>query len=144
MEPNSRIQAQEWVENAKNFYKAVGKKLALAEFSDPEGMFVKGDLYIFVLDANGTMLAHGINKKFIGENFMEVKDSDDKYFIREIVESAEIDQSGWVEYKWYNPVTKEWIPKATYFERVDDLILCGAVYESLAQSGANERRLRVI
>jgi hypothetical protein len=128
MKSNSRNQAQEWVENAKHFYRSAGRKLALAEFSDPNGMFVRGEMYIFVLDSQGTMLAHGINNKFIGENLMEIKDSDGKFFIREIIDSADIDRSGWVEYKWFNPETKEWIPKITYFEVVDDLILCSAVY----------------
>ena len=59
---------------------------------------------------------------------MEVKDSDEKFFIREIVESASMDGSGFVEYKWFHPTTKEWIPKITYFEVVDDLIMCSAIY----------------
>jgi signal transduction histidine kinase len=128
MKSNSGNQAQEWVENAKNYYRSAGRKLALAEFSDPKGMFVRGEMYIFVLDSKGTMLAHGINKRYIGENFMEVKDSDEKFFIKEIIELATMDRSGWVEYKWFNPTTKEWDPKITYFEVVDDLIICSAVY----------------
>jgi cytochrome c len=125
---NAQEAAQEWVENAKNFYLSAGKKMALAEFSDPDGMFARGEMYIYVLDLHGTMLAHGINKKFVGEDFMHFTDSDGKAFIREIVESAEMEESSWVEYKWYNPVTKQWNFKKTYFEVVDDLILCSAVY----------------
>ena len=33
-----------------------------------------------------------------------------------------------MEYKWYNPVTKEMKPKRVYFEKVDDLIFCGGIY----------------
>ena len=128
MGPNSRQHAQEWVQNAKNYYRSVGRKLALAEFSDPNGMFTQGEMYIFVLDSNGKMVAHGIHSKHIGENFMEVSDADGKFFTKEIIETAGIDGSGWVEYKWFNPVTKEWMPKATYFEVVDDLILCASGY----------------
>jgi hypothetical protein len=129
------------VENARNFYESAGRKLALAEYSDPCGMFVKGDLYIFVLDTNGIMLAHGINKRFVGENFMEVKDSEGKYFIREIVESAMMDGRGIVEYKWFNPETKEWSPKTTYFEIVDDLIICAADYE--VDRAGNSRNVEI-
>jgi signal transduction histidine kinase len=128
MKANSRNLAKEWVENAKNYYRSAGRRLALAEFSDPDGMFVRGEMYIYVLDSKGTMLAHGNNNRLIGENLMEFKDLDGKFFIKEIIESANLDQSGWVEYKWFNPTTKEWIPKMTYFEVVDDLILCSAVY----------------
>jgi hypothetical protein len=125
MESDSRDQARQWVESAKNYYRSTGRKLALAEFSDPSGMFVRSEMYIFVLDFKGTMLAHGANSKFIGENFMEVKDPDGKFFIKEIIEAANMDPSGWVGYKWFNPATKEWTPKTTYFEVVDDMILCG-------------------
>jgi hypothetical protein len=120
--------AKYWVEQAKNFYKAAGKRIALAEFSNPNGMFIQGELYIYVLSARGTMLAHGVNEKFVGEEFLGLTDSDGKFFIREIVDLANEKGSGWVEYKWYHPVTKEWRPKIAYFEKVDDLIICSAVY----------------
>ena len=125
MESNSQDQSQQWVENAKNYYRSTGRKLALAEFSDPNGMFVRDEMYIFVLDFEGTMLAHGINSKYVGENFTEVKDPDGRFFIKEIIEAANMEPNGWVEYKWFNPATKEWDSKTTYFEVVDDLILCG-------------------
>ena len=128
MKANSLNHAQDWVENAKNFYRLTGRELALAEFSNPNGMFSRGEMYIFVLDSKGTMLAHGAYDKFVGKDFMEVQDSDEKFFIRDIVESAAMDGNGFVEYKWFHPTSKEWIPKTTYFEMVDDLILCSAVY----------------
>ena len=57
MKANSLNHAQDWVENAKNFYRLTGRELALAEFSNPNGMFTRGEMYIFVLDSKGTMLA---------------------------------------------------------------------------------------
>jgi signal transduction histidine kinase len=56
-------------------------------------------------------------------------DSDGKKFIREIVETANAEGSGWVDYKWYHPVSKEWFTKTAYFEKVDDLIIVSAVYK---------------
>jgi cytochrome c len=121
--------AEKWVQNARNFYLSAGPKIALAEFSDPNGMFAHDEMYIFVLNFDGVMLAHGVNPKFVGENFMHFTDSDGKAFIKEIVEAAQMEESSWVEYKWYNPATREWTPKNVYFERVDDLIFCSAVYK---------------
>jgi signal transduction histidine kinase len=128
MESGSRNQAKQWIEKAKNFYRSFGKNLALVEFSASDGMFVKSDLYIFVLDSLGTMLAHGNNKKLIGENIMEAKDSEGRCFIREIVESATLNGHGSVDYTWYHPMTKDWSPRSAYFEVVDDLIFCATVY----------------
>jgi signal transduction histidine kinase len=129
MSPRPQIDAKEWVKNAVAFYESSGKRIALAAFTDPYGMFVQAELYIYVLNPTGTMLAHGINEKFVGEAFLELMDSDGKKFIREIVETANANGSGWVDYKWYHPVIREWLPKAAYFEKVDDLIIVSAVYK---------------
>ncbi len=129
MSPRTPDDAKGWVEEAKNFYVASGKRIALAEFGRPNGSFVKDELYIFVLGSKGTMLAHGVNEKFVGEEFIHLKDSDGKHFIKEIVSGANGKGSGWVEYKWFHPLTKEVLPKTVYFEKIDDLIICCGVYK---------------
>jgi len=128
MSLRTKDDARDWVNNAKSFYKAAGKRIALAEFSNPSGMFVQGEMYIYVLNQKGTMLAHGINEKFVGEDFIDLTDSDGKKFIIDIVDAANSEGKGWVEYKWYHPTTKQWLPKAAYFEKVDDLIIVSAIY----------------
>lgn len=121
--------AKRWVENAVAFYKASGKRIALAEYTNPNGQFVQDEMYLYALNPKGTMLAHGVNEKFVGEEFIDIMDYDGKSFIKEIVEIANTKGSGWVEYKWYNPVTKEVLPKIVYFRKVDDLIICSGVYK---------------
>ena len=95
--------AKYWVGQAIRFYECVGRDVALAEFSNPNGMFVQDELYVFVLDLKGTMVAHGLNERFVGLDFSQVKDSDGKAFNKEILENAESKGSGWVRYKWYHP-----------------------------------------
>lgn len=124
----SKQKAKEWVANAIAFYKASGKEIALAEFTNPNGPFVKDEMYIFVLDSQGNMVAHGINEKYANKSFLDLKDSMGKNFIREIVDTANANGSGWVDYQWYNPVTKETKPKSLYFEKIDDLIICSGIY----------------
>ena len=121
--------AKGWVTKAVDFYKAAGKRIALAEFTNPGGRFVKDELYIYVLNPKGTMLAHGVNERFVGEEFADLKDTDGKSFIKEILDTAKKKGSGWVEYKWHDPKTKEVLPKTAYFEKVDDLIICSGVYK---------------
>ncbi|MGZ6250348.1 MAG: cache domain-containing protein, partial [Syntrophales bacterium] len=100
-------EAKQFVKKAIAFYKKAGKAVAMAEFTNQKGPFVDGEQYVFVLNLKGTMLAHGVNEKYIGMDFCDVKDSDGRSFIREIVEVANTKGSGFVDYKWYNPVTKE-------------------------------------
>jgi len=128
MSKRAKEDAKHWVEKAAAFYKTSGKRIALAEYTNPNGQFVQDEMYIYVLNARGTMLAHGVNERFVGEDFSELKDADGKSFIREILDKANTEGSGWVTYKWYNPVTKEVWPKTAYFKKVDDLIICSGVY----------------
>ncbi|HYA42324.1 MAG TPA: cache domain-containing protein [Syntrophobacteraceae bacterium] len=121
-------EAEEWVERAKAFYAATGKEIALAEFTNPRGQFVKNQQYIFVMDLEGNMLAHGMNEFFVGKNFMGVKDLDGKKFVGEIIKTAREKGAGWTEYKWTDPVTKKVLPKNLYFEKVDDVIICCGTY----------------
>ena len=126
-------EAKQFVKKAIAFYKKAGKAVALAEFTNQKGPFVAGEQYVFVLNLKGTMLAHGVNEKYIGMDFCDVKDSDGRSFIREIVEVTNTKGSGFVDYKWYNPVTKEDLVKHVYFEKVDDVIICSGVYAEMWQ-----------
>ncbi len=121
--------AMEWVERAKAFYKATGKEIAIAEFTNPKGQFVQNQHYIFALDLKGVMLAHGINRWYTGKDFIAVKDTNGKPFVREIVDTAQEKGSGWIDYKWFDPVTKRELPKDVYFEKVDDVIICCGTYK---------------
>jgi cytochrome c len=123
--------AKEWVAKAIAFYKKAGQVIALAEFSNFRGPFVKDDMYVFVLNFKGTMLAHGANEKYVGQNWMDVKDATGKKFIQEIIKSARSEGSGWVKYEWHSPVTKDDLFKHVYFEKVDDLIFCSGVYKEM-------------
>jgi signal transduction histidine kinase len=126
-------EAKEWVQKALAFYKKAGKAIAMAEFTNPKGPFIEDEMYVFVLNLKGTMLAHGVNEKYIGQDFIDVKDSDGRSFIREIVEVGNTKGSGFVDYKWYNPVSKEDLQKHVYFEKVDDVIICSGVYKEMWQ-----------
>jgi cytochrome c len=124
----SKKEAKEFVVKAINFYKNSGKDIALAEFANPKGPFAQDESYIFVLNTEGTMLAHGVNEKYISKNFIDLKYSDGKSFIREIINTSLENSRGFVEYKWYNPLTKATKPKSVYFEKIDELIFCGGIY----------------
>ncbi|MGA2400918.1 MAG: cache domain-containing protein [Syntrophobacteraceae bacterium] len=140
----SKNDAKRWVEKAKQFYKYSGKRIALAEFTNPTGPFVEDEMYIFALSCNGTMLAHGINEKYVGEEFIALQDSDGKPFISEIVQSAKTDGNGWMTYTWHHPLLKKWLPKTVYFEKVDELIICSGVYDHSASVSENKAPLSVV
>jgi cytochrome c len=121
-------EARSLVEKAVTFLKANGKEKALAEFNKRHGTFVKGDLYVFVYDLNGRLLAHPVNPELVGKDLLNEPDSKGKLFRRNVVDLAKTVGSGWVDYTYVHPVTKKEEQKTTYFQRQGDLILCCGAY----------------
>ena len=122
-------EAKALVEEAVSYLNEHGKDQALAEFNKPESVFVKGDLYVFVYDMNGVVVAHPKNPKLIGRNLLEEPDSQGKLFRKEINDLAKTEGSGWVDYTYLNPTTKMEESKTTYFQRVGDVIVCCGAYK---------------
>jgi len=107
------------VKSAVEFAKTKGKEAALAEFSNQQGLFNQGELYIFAYDFNGNVLAHGGNKAFIGQNLLNMKDPNGLMVIQELIKQAK-KGSGWLDYMWENPQTGKVEPKVGYVMKVDD------------------------
>ena len=122
-------EAKALAEKAAQFWKANGKEKALAEFNNPKGQFMKGDLYVTALDFKGTLLAMGGNPTLSGVNFLEQKDPNTgKYFVKDEIELAKTKGSGWIELSWTNPETKKVQPKKVWVIRIgqeDYLVNCG-------------------
>ena len=123
----SRADAEGMVKKAIAFVKTNGKEKALAEFSNPKGQFVKGELYVYALDQKGVVIAHGANQKLIGKNIFELKDPAGKLFIQEILKAPT--SGGWVEYQWSNPVSKKIEQKVIYEQTSNDMVLVCGVYK---------------
>jgi polar amino acid transport system substrate-binding protein len=56
-----------FVQSAVAYAKTHGREKALKEFSNPNGSFIQGELYIYAYAYNGTTLAHPINPESIGK-----------------------------------------------------------------------------
>jgi len=121
--------AQAMVKKAVVFLKANGKDKTLAEASNPKGQFVSGDTYLSIYDATGHVVAHGTNPKLIGKDVTDLKDADGKYFIKDILAKAKSDGSGWIDYRWPNPTTKEIQLKSVYFEQAEGLVIASGYYK---------------
>ncbi len=132
---SGRDDAKDLVKKAAAYVKYQGKEKAVAEISKPRGMFDKGELYVFAYDLQGVMVAHPKNPDLVGKNMVALPDSDGKLFRKEIVEKAKSKGSGWVDYKYLNPETKELEHKTTYLQKEGDLILCCGAYKEYSHDG---------
>ena len=115
----TQAEAKAMVEKAVAYWKANGKEKAIAEFNNPTGQFVKGDLYVFANQLDGLVLANGGNPKLAGQNHLELKDPSGKPFNKESAELAKTKGSGWIDYEWVNPVSKKLQPKTVWVQRVE-------------------------
>ncbi|NEX62057.1 cache domain-containing protein [Noviherbaspirillum galbum] len=122
-------EAMALVKRAIAFMKTNGIDKTVSEVNNPSGKFVDRDLYIMIYDMNGKNLAHGANPKMIGKDLIELKDVDGVPFIRDRIEIAKTKGSGWQNYKFTNPVTKNIEPKVLYIERSGDLIVTSGAYK---------------
>ena len=109
------------------YYQDSGKDAAFAEISDTEGTFRRGELYVFVYDKDGTVVAHGADPDRVGKNRIDQQDANGKYFGREIMEVTESGDA--VEYVWINPETGQLQNKTTYVFLVDDYRFGCGVYQ---------------
>ena len=123
---DKKEEAKALVKKAVAAIKQNGHEAAFAEISNPTGKFVKGELYIFVLDPKGVMLAHGGNAKLVGKTVLEMKDSEGTFLTKDHIAVAK-KGGGWSkEYKWTNPTTRKIETKIAYLEPAGDLAVgCG-------------------
>ena len=128
-ERGTKEDAKAMVEKAAAFYKESGKEKAIAEFNNPKGQFIDRDLYVFALDMQGIRLAHGTNQKLVGKSILDFKDVDGKPYGQEIVDIGKGAGTGWVDYKFTDPLTKKIGEKTTYVARVDDVIIASGAYK---------------
>ncbi len=120
--------AQALVEQAAQFAAKSGKDQLIAEVNKKDGSFNKGELYVFVYDLKGTLIADPVNPSLVGQNNLAKPDAEGKLFRKEFVDVATQQGSGWVEYKYNNPVSGKVEPKASFVKKQGDIIIIAGVY----------------
>jgi signal transduction histidine kinase len=93
-----------------------GPEKAFPEFNTGAD-FHDRDLYVMVYDASGKCVAHGASPALIGKSLIDLKDTDGKFLIKDLVG---VQDEGWIDYKWPRPTTKKIEPKTTYVVHVGD------------------------
>lgn len=116
-------QAKRLAERAAGVLAAVGRAAAFRRYRDPGGPFVRGDLYVFVVDLNGIIVENVGFPEVIGSGGFNVQSRFGAIVAR---------GRGWVRYRWYNPCSRRMEHKMSYMVRVGDLIVGVGAYGSLS------------
>ncbi|MTV37202.1 cache domain-containing protein [Duganella radicis] len=125
----TKDEAVAFVNRAVAHLKVNGAAKALADFNDPKGKFIDGELYVVVVDLQGNVLANGANHKLVGKNLLQIRDLDGKYFVREQIEIANTKGAGWVEFRWNNPVTSKMELRQFYLVRNENYFVGSGVFK---------------
>jgi cytochrome c len=115
---------------AAQMIKQKGLDAEVAEINKKDGQFVWKDTYVFLMDLNGTMLAHPMSPTLIGKNLLATPDKAGKMFFQDFVAAAKKGE-GWVTYLWPKPGSDTPVKKTTYIYRVPgkDLFVGAGIYE---------------
>jgi signal transduction histidine kinase len=128
--PATREELESFVLEARSYALVVGEEKALADFMDLEGPWVRGNVYIFAHDFNGTALALPYLPSAVGTYRLDIQDERGAYIDQDMRSIALNDGSGFYEYVWNNPLTDQTEPKVSYVMKVDDTWWLGAgIYE---------------
>lgn len=107
-----------FVHEAVAYAKTHGTKKALAEFNNPYGSFIRGELYIYAYGFNGTTLAHTVNPEAVGKT----RDSEGAIgvFVKEMG-AAVRNGSGYYRFTYMNPLHNNTLEaKMGYGVQVDE------------------------
>jgi cytochrome c len=126
-EYGTRDEAVAMVKRVEDMFASAGADSTFKAVSDKTVVsFHDRDLYPFIYDLSGRCVAHGARP--IGKNLLDLKDQDGKYLIREMVRIARGPGSGWVNYKWPNPINNKIEDKTSYVEKMGDYFVGFGVY----------------
>jgi cytochrome c len=128
-EYGTRDEAVAMVKRVEDMFASKGADSTFKAVSDKSvTSFHDRDLYPFIYDLSGRCVAHGARPALIGKNLLDLKDQDGKYLIREMIGIANGSGSGWVNYKWPNPINNKIEDKVSYVEKMGDYFVGVGVY----------------
>lgn len=124
----TRPVAQALAERAALHLAKAGPAQAFKDFQDPAGGFLDGDLYVFVFDFEGTLMASGGFPNAVGRNLVVNYHEPSATQVRNIIRIAREQGKGWSEYIWRNPCTGRRETKISYVIKVGDLVVGVGAY----------------
>jgi signal transduction histidine kinase len=125
MPPSKSSISKDMVKKAVKYLNDNGIEKAKAAFSQ-KGEFYTGEYYVYVIKDDGTEIINGAFPELVDKNVLKLKDYDGYFITKEILRLSRTRGSGWVTYRWRDPVSKRKINKKAYIERVpaENLTVC--------------------
>ncbi|PWC39246.1 cache domain-containing protein [Azospirillum sp. TSO35-2] len=122
-------QAKALVADAVAYLKAKGPEEAAKAFQDPKGSFRRGELYVFVFDANGRYVASGANPRLAGSDAANLKDAEGKPIVQAMITETKDKPTAVIDYVWLNRQSNKVEHKHSYVTRDGNFIVGAGTYD---------------
>lgn len=114
----SRDEAIAMVQRVQEMYRRAGMDATIQAIRSKSKAFFDRDLYAYILDLNGVVMANGAVPAVQGKDISEFRDQNGKFLVKEEIEICKGPGRGWVDFRWVNPMTKIVEDKSAYLERL--------------------------
>jgi hypothetical protein len=109
----------------------------LDEFNDPDGPWVYGDTYVFVMDCENDVYAAHPMSDIVGKKIADFVDAKGNRSGVEECAAGDIPEGAWVELYWHTLDSDEMVRKVNYMYRLPDssYTLASGIYNSTLTIG---------
>lgn len=129
VERSEAKRATELLNRAVDYLQKNGPKKSFPAFSNPQGTFVNGAYYVFVVGTDGFMYADGGSVSGLaGKNQIALRDAAGKPLIADLLVQASKNPVGVIEYRWLNRVSNHVESKVSQYRKVGKYIVCVGYY----------------
>lgn len=117
-EPLTKKDIEAFMQSAVDYAKKHGNEALFKEIINPNGPFIKGELYIAALTNDIVIISHGSKPHINGVDMSRLTDKNGVN-IGQAYMKAINEGDGWCEYYWPNPVNGKIQRKMGYGRRLD-------------------------
>ncbi len=123
-----------------NYYADARKAINAMRFGDEKTN------YFFIIDKDGMMFVHPNMPELVGKIQLDLKDSEGKLIVREIMKIAWEKGEGFIEYKWWKPGSDKPTPKMTIFRLYKEWnwVLCTGLYLDDIEDAIAQKKKEII
>jgi uncharacterized protein len=121
----SRDEAIAMVQRVQEMYRKSGLEATVKAIRAKDKAFFDRDLYAYIIDLNGVVVANGAVPAVQGKDISEFRDQNGKYLVKGEIEICKGPGHGWIDFRWLSPLTKVVEDKSAYLERLGQTYCTG-------------------
>lgn len=105
---------EQLVKSAIEYFKEVPAKVAFTRISNPNDIFLVGDVQVYVMDKTGLVVANSFDQSFIGQNFNASPDGITAGIFKAMrgVKGSKVLMNYWKNLRQYNYIEKYYDPRS--------------------------------